>query len=85
MIRNKVQNASNPPDESSAQTHTDTSGLCVEPSVDLRPAPSGVDVIVRYMTRANARFATRNRIYQTVIDLMRKQEETTALESGAKP
>ena len=63
----------------------DMGHFSVEPSVDLRPAASGVDVIVRYMTRANARFATRNRIYQTVIDLMRKQEETTALESGVKP
>ncbi|HEY8996430.1 MAG TPA: mechanosensitive ion channel domain-containing protein, partial [Edaphobacter sp.] len=63
----------------------DMGHFSVEPSVDLRPASSGVDVIVRYMTRANARFATRNRIYQTVIDLMRKQEETTALESGVKP
>lgn len=63
----------------------DMGHFSVEPSVDLRPASSGVDVIVRYMTRANARFATRNRIYQTVIDLMRRQEETTALESGVKP
>jgi len=63
----------------------DIGHFSVEPSVDLRPASSGVDVIVRYMTRATTRFATRNRIYQTVIDLMRKQEEITALESGAKP
>lgn len=68
------------------QSANGTHGLShfsVEPSVDLRPASSGVDVIVRYMTRAGDRFATRNRIYQTVIDLLRKNEETTALETAA--
>lgn len=56
----------------------------VKPTVDLRPASSGVDVIVRYMTRASDRLATRNRIYQTVIDLMRESEKQTALESETK-
>jgi small-conductance mechanosensitive channel len=68
------------------QNATGTHGLShfsVEPSVDLRPASSGVDVIVRYMTRAGDRFAMRNRIYQTVIDLLRKNEETTALEAAS--
>lgn len=60
------------------------SHFSVAPSFDLRPASSGVDVIVRYMTRATDRFTTRNRIYQTVIDLMRKNEETTALEAEKK-
>jgi small-conductance mechanosensitive channel len=73
--------------ESEWQRSTGTHGLShftVEPSVDMRPASSGVDVIVRYMTRANDRFSMRNRLYQTVIDLLRKNEETTALETIGK-
>ncbi|MBS1821008.1 MAG: mechanosensitive ion channel [Acidobacteria bacterium] len=60
------------------------SHFTVEPSVDMRPASSGVDVIVRYMTRAGDRFSMRNRLYQAVIDLLRKNEETIALEASGK-
>jgi len=63
----------------------DMGQFSAEPAVDLRPAASGVDVIVRYVTRASDRFNIRNRIYQTVIDLMQKKEETAALENGEKP
>jgi small-conductance mechanosensitive channel len=42
------------------------------PSVDMRPAASGVDIVVRYVTRANDRFDMRNRLYQSVIDLLHK-------------
>jgi small-conductance mechanosensitive channel len=44
------------------------------PSVDMRPAASGVDIVVRYVTRAGDRFDMRNRLYQSVIDLMRKSD-----------
>jgi len=44
------------------------------PSVDMRPAASGVDIVVRYVIRAGERFDTRNRLYQSVIDLLHKAE-----------
>ena len=62
----------------------DLGQFSAEPAVDLRPASSGLDVIVRYVTRASDRFSVRNRIYQTVIELMQKKEETAALEAGGK-
>lgn len=62
----------------------DLSHFSAEPSVDLRPASSGIDLIVRYITRAGDRFNVRNRLYQTVIDLMRKDDEAAASESGEK-
>jgi small-conductance mechanosensitive channel len=40
------------------------------PSVDMRPAASGIDIIVRYVTRAGDRFEMRNKLYQTVIKLL---------------
>jgi small-conductance mechanosensitive channel len=42
------------------------------PAVDMRPAASGIDILVRYVTRAADRFETRNRLYQSVIDLLHK-------------
>jgi small-conductance mechanosensitive channel len=40
------------------------------PSVDMRPAGGGVDVVVRYVTRAGVRLETRNRLFGTVVELM---------------
>ena len=40
------------------------------PAVDMRPAASGIDILVRYVTRAGDRFDMRNRLYQSVIDLL---------------
>jgi len=62
------------------QTSTHQNGLSqfkATPSVDLRPASSGVDIVVRYVTRAGDRFDMRNRLYQSVIDLLHKQPEPT--------
>jgi len=40
------------------------------PSVDMLPSGAGVDVVVRYVTRAGARLETRNRLLGTVVELM---------------
>jgi hypothetical protein len=42
------------------------------PSVDMRPAASGIDILVRYVTRAQDRFEMRNKLYKAVIELMQK-------------
>jgi small-conductance mechanosensitive channel len=42
------------------------------PTVDMRPGVSGVDIIVRYVTRASDRFDVQNRLYQSVIGLLHK-------------
>ena len=54
------------------------------PSVDMRPASSGVDIIVRYVTRAGDRFDMRNHLYQAVIDLLHKPN-AAAEPSPAEP
>ena len=41
-----------------------------EPALSLRPTASGTNVIVRYITRANDRYATRTRLYQEVVNLL---------------
>jgi small-conductance mechanosensitive channel len=39
---------------------------------NLRPSGNGLDVLVRYVTRASERFELRNRLYQRLIDVMRE-------------
>jgi hypothetical protein len=46
-----------------------------QPSVDLRPSGSGMDVVVRYVTRADNRFEMRNKIYQAVIAFLHDEAE----------
>ncbi len=50
-----------------ATVHNGLSQFKATPSVDMRPAASGVDIVVRYVIRAGDRFETRNRLYQAVI------------------
>jgi small-conductance mechanosensitive channel len=50
------------------------SQLTAIPAVNMRPAASGIDIIVRYVTRASDRFEVRNRLYQCVIDLLHKHK-----------
>ncbi len=42
------------------------------PAVDLRPSAGGIDVVVRYVTKAKDRFELRNRIYQRLLHVMNK-------------
>jgi small-conductance mechanosensitive channel len=61
------------------QTTTRHNGLSqfkATPSVDMRPAASGVDIVVRYVIRAGDRFGMRNRLYQSVIDLLHTPVDT---------
>ncbi|MEO6981945.1 MAG: mechanosensitive ion channel domain-containing protein, partial [Edaphobacter sp.] len=44
------------------------------PSVDMRPAGAGIDIIVRYVTRAADRFEMRNRLYEAVIALLHQPD-----------
>lgn len=40
------------------------------PSVNLRPAGPGVDIVIRYITRAGVRVETRNNLFAMIVDLM---------------
>lgn len=51
------------------------------PSVSLRPASSGVDLVVRYVTSAGSRLETRNRLFGAVLELMRH----AAMRDAAEP
>lgn len=47
------------------------------PSVDMRPAAGGVDIVVRYVTRAGVRLETRNRLFGAVVELMMGAREVS--------
>src|SRR5438067_1443394 len=45
------------------------------PSVNLRPAGAGVDIVVRYITRAGVRLGTRNQLFETIVNLMQGESK----------
>jgi small-conductance mechanosensitive channel len=57
--------------EWSRSTHQHGLGqFSAKPSVEMRPASAGIDIVVRYVTRAGDRLEVRNRLYQSVITLL---------------
>jgi len=44
------------------------------PSLSVTPAGSGVDIRVRYLTRAEERHDVRGRLYKSVVELLREAD-----------
>lgn len=56
--------------------HGDRGGLAsATSSVNLRPTGSGIDVHIRFVTRASQRVEMRNRLYQLAIELLHEKDE----------
>ena len=60
--------------------YRDVQAVSAAPAINLRPTAAGVEVHVRYITRARERFATRTRLYQALVELLhhRHVEESEA-------
>ena len=54
-------------------TRYQVQAVTAEPAVNLRPTGSAIEVHVRYITRANERYAVRTRLYQAVVDLLHQR------------
>jgi len=54
------------------------------PEVSLRPTSSGIDVHVRYITRAGERHATKTRLYQALVELLHGRQENPSAAASAK-
>jgi small-conductance mechanosensitive channel len=52
--------------------HSGLSHATASSSVNLRPSGAGVDILIRYVTRASERLKVRNRLYERVIDVLHK-------------
>jgi small-conductance mechanosensitive channel len=63
--------------------------LSAAPAINLKPVSGGVEIAVRYITRANERYAMRSKLYQAAVSLISKkngQETVTVTEKPeAKP
>ena len=53
-------------------------GFSAAPSISLRPAGSGVEIVVRYITRAQERYEVRSRLYQAVVQLLHQKKAQPA-------
>jgi len=52
--------------------HSGLSHATASSSVNLRPSGAGVDILIRYVTRASDRLKVRNRLYERVLDVLHK-------------
>jgi small-conductance mechanosensitive channel len=52
--------------------HSGLSHASASSSVNLRPSGAGVDILIRYVTRASDRLKVRNRLYERVIEVLHK-------------
>ena len=43
-----------------------------KPAVNLRPTVNGLEVVVRYITRAPQRYAVKSKLFQVIVDLLHK-------------
>jgi small-conductance mechanosensitive channel len=85
VVKETEKDASQAEDEWQKTTHQNgLSQFKATPSVDMRPAGSGIDIVVRYVIRAGDRFDMRNRLYQSVIDLMHKPQATAEPEPSIR-
>jgi small-conductance mechanosensitive channel len=55
--------------------HSGLSQFAADPAVEMRPGASGINIVVRYVTRASERFEVRNRLYHCVIGLLNQPVE----------
>jgi len=57
--------------ELESRAHWDSlRGLSTTPDINLRPSPTGIDIEVRFITRASERTEIRNRLNQRMIELL---------------
>jgi small-conductance mechanosensitive channel len=61
-----------------ASTRQRVQSVSAAPAINLRPTSSGVEVHVRYITRANERYATRTKLYQELVGLLHHKPEDVA-------
>jgi len=55
------------------------------PSVNLRPAGAGVDIVIRYITRAGVRVETRNHLFAMIVDLMQGESKDDTNRASLSP
>jgi len=49
-----------------------------KPAADLRPSPTGLEVVVRYITRAPDRHQVKSRLFERIVELLHKSAQSAA-------
>ena len=65
----------------STTTRYHVPSVSAKPAVNLRPTAGGIEVHIRYITRANERYTMRTRLYQAVVELLRKKAPDASVET----
>jgi small-conductance mechanosensitive channel len=59
--------------------------LSAAPAINLKPVSGGVEIAVRYITRASERYAMRSRLYQAAVNLISKKDAQGPVSVSEKP
>jgi hypothetical protein len=51
--------------------------LSAAPAINVKPVIGGVEIAVRYVTRANERHQMRAKVYQSAVDLLEEKRAAT--------
>ncbi|MGC2196432.1 MAG: mechanosensitive ion channel domain-containing protein [Terriglobales bacterium] len=65
-----------------ATTRYRVQNFAAKPAINLRPTGGGVEVHVRYITRAQERQSTRARLYEAIVQLLHGKEAQPAASAG---
>ena len=65
-----------------ADSHYKVQAISPSPAVNLRPTPTGVEIHIRYVTRAQERVAMRARLNLALVQLLRGKGEVESVASG---
>lgn len=69
-----MKNAQLAEDEWNRVAPSASTSFSAAPSLDVRPTALGVNVVVRYITRANERHQVRARLYHAIVELLQKKK-----------
>ena len=59
--------------------------LSAAPAINLKPVGGGVEIAVRYITRASERYAMRSKLYQAAVNLISKKDSQQPVTISEKP
>jgi len=59
--------------------------LSAAPAINLKPVSGGVEIAVRYITRASERYAMRSKLYQAAVNLISKKDSRDSVSVSEKP
>lgn len=69
----------------SAARSRDMSSLTAAPAINVKPVAGGVEIAVRYVTRANERYQLRAKLYQAAVDLLGQKPVVSSAAPAARP